>query len=82
MAIQTIEAAIDENGRVFFPRPVRIKGVHRALVTILDEPPRPIRKEEETESAATSDALFGIWKDHPDISEIDDYVRQLRNGRF
>jgi len=27
------------------------------------------------------DELFGIWKDHKDIQNIDEYVRNLRKGR-
>ena len=27
------------------------------------------------------DELFGIWKDHKDIQNIDAYVRNLRKGR-
>jgi hypothetical protein len=37
--IQTLEAIIDENGNIQLTEPVRIKGVHRALVTVLEEPP-------------------------------------------
>ena len=37
--IQTIEATIDEKGRVYLSEPIKIKGVHRALVTVLDEQP-------------------------------------------
>ncbi|HAZ60482.1 MAG TPA: hypothetical protein DCY89_02785, partial [Gammaproteobacteria bacterium] len=36
---QTAEAIIDEKGHVRLLESVRIRGVHRALVTILDEPP-------------------------------------------
>ena len=39
---QTIEAIIDEQGHVRLVEPVKIKGIHRALVTILDEPPEEI----------------------------------------
>jgi len=28
------------------------------------------------------DELFGIWKDHKDIQNIDEYVRNLRKGRL
>lgn len=37
--IHTLEATIDENGDVRLVEPVAIKGVHRALVMVLDEPP-------------------------------------------
>lgn len=37
--MQTIEATIDENGGVHLAEPLLIKGIHRALVTVLEEPP-------------------------------------------
>ena len=37
--IQTIEATIDEKGEVHLSEPLKIKGVHTALVMVLDEPP-------------------------------------------
>lgn len=37
--IQTVEAIIDEAGQVKLTQPLGIKGLHRALVTILEEPP-------------------------------------------
>ena len=37
--IHTVEATIDEKGKVHLAEPLRIKGVHRALVTVLEEPP-------------------------------------------
>lgn len=37
--IQTLEAIVDETGRVHLAQKPNIKGVHRALVTILEEPP-------------------------------------------
>lgn len=40
--IHTLEATIDENGEVLLAEPIAIKGVHRALVMVLDEPPANI----------------------------------------
>ncbi len=37
--IHTIEAIVDEKGEVHLAEPLKIKGVHRALLTILEEPP-------------------------------------------
>ncbi len=55
--IQTIEATIDENGVVRLSETVHIKGVHRALVTVLDEPP-----SEGLETALLSQpALAADW---------------------
>lgn len=39
---QIVEAIIDENGHVRLVEPVTIKGVHRALVTVLDEAPMEV----------------------------------------
>lgn len=86
--IQTVEAVIDERGQVYFPQPVTIKGVHRVLVTILDEPPvqtvepmSPVFEQDTVESVET-DELFGIWKDYPETASVDEYMRELRKGRF
>ncbi len=37
--IHTVEAIIDEKGKVRLAEPLQIKGVHRALLTVLEEPP-------------------------------------------
>ncbi|CAK0780382.1 conserved hypothetical protein [Gammaproteobacteria bacterium] len=37
--IHTLEAAVDALGNIRLIEPIRIPGVRRALVTILDEPP-------------------------------------------
>lgn len=37
--IRAIEAVVDEGGRVQLAEPVDIKGLHRALVIILEEQP-------------------------------------------
>ena len=37
--IRAIEAVVDEDGRVQLAEPVEIKGLHRALVIILEERP-------------------------------------------
>ena len=40
--IRTIEAVVDEGGRVQLAEPVDIKGLHRALVIILEERPSEV----------------------------------------
>ncbi len=40
--ILTVEATIDESGHIHLIEPLEIKGTHRVLVTILDEPPSEI----------------------------------------
>ena len=36
---QIAEAIIDENGQIHLMEPLHVTGLHRALVTVLDEPP-------------------------------------------
>lgn len=82
--IRTIEAAIDENGQVHLYQPLTIKGVHRALVTILDEPPSQ-SMEQIPPALEPGDAepkeLFGLWRDYSDTESVDGYLRNLRKGR-
>lgn len=54
---QTVEAIIDQQGHVRLAEPVKLKGLHRALVTILDE--APIEIDEATQLAET--ALAEDW---------------------
>jgi prevent-host-death family protein len=30
----------------------------------------------------SANELFGIWKDHKEITDVEEYVRDLRKGRF
>ena len=39
---QTFEASIDETGNIRLAEPLGIKGWHRALVTVLEEPPTEV----------------------------------------
>ena len=39
----------------------------------------PYHKEEKK---IEKDELFGIWKEREDIQNIEEYVRNLRKGRF
>ena len=39
----------------------------------------PYQKERKK---ITKDELFGIWKEHEDIQNVEGYVRNLRKGRF
>lgn len=85
---QTLEAIIDESGEVHLIQPPLIKGIHRALVTIFDDPPRlpsetgaPDIGEDEA-GPDESKALFGIWKDNPAVDSVNDYLDGLRKERF
>lgn len=62
--IRTVEATVDNTGDVRLVEPVHISGVHRALVTILDEPPADTH-----ETATLSElALAKDW-DSPEEDE-------------
>lgn len=49
---QPVEALINEQGHVRLVEPVKIKGVHRALVIISEEP--PVEIDETTQLAEKS----------------------------
>ncbi len=59
--IQTLEATIDENGRVSLLEPIQLPRARRALVTIL-EPSAP----EPTETALLSEAALGADWNRPE----------------
>ena len=54
--IRTVEAIVDESGQVRLTEPGRMSGSHRALVTILDEPPA-----EALEAALLSESGLSDW---------------------
>lgn len=54
---QTAEAIIDENGHVRLLESIHIHGVHRALVTILDEPLESIETSLLAEKSLAEDWL-------------------------
>lgn len=54
--IRTIEATVDDSGRVRLTEPLRVSGTHRALVTVLDEPP-----VETLETALLAESSLSDW---------------------
>ena len=38
--------------------------------------------ETDKKKVLKPDPLFGIWKDHHDVKNVEKYVRKLRKGRF
>nr|VFK42342.1 MAG: hypothetical protein BECKTC1821E_GA0114239_101831 [Candidatus Kentron sp. TC] len=85
---QTLEAIIDESGELHLIQPPFIKGIHRALVTILDAPPRlpsetgaPDLGEGEA-GPDEAKSLFGIWEDNPAVDSVNGYLDGLRRERF
>lgn len=54
--IRTVEAIVDDTGEVRLSEPLRMSGPHRALVTVLDEPP-----VEAYEMALLSEPSLSDW---------------------
>ena len=38
--------------------------------------------EKMSDQNSSENKLFGIWKDYKDVESVDEYVRNLRKGRF
>jgi len=59
--IQTVEAIVDEQGRVRLLAPVQVAGLRRALVTVLDEP-----AEAPGEPALLAEAALAVDWNRPE----------------
>lgn len=55
--MKTVEAMINEQGHIRLAQPLRADSVRRALVTILDEPPREAQATTTLQIDALSDWL-------------------------
>jgi len=69
--IQTIEAMIDEQGRVSLLEPVTVNGPRRALVTILEEPAQAL-----AETTLLSEAALAEDWDRPEEDAAWEYLQQ------
>lgn len=54
--IRTVEAIVDDSGQVRLTEPLCVSGSHRALVTILNEPPT-----EALETALLTEESLSDW---------------------
>jgi hypothetical protein len=54
--IRTVEAIVEDSGQVRLVEPLHITGSHRALVTVLDEPPA-----KALETALLSESGLSDW---------------------
>ena len=70
--IQTIEAVIDEQGKVQLLQSVRLPQVRRALVTILEEKPTVAAV---SETALLSEAALAEDWDRPEEDEAWSYLQ-------
>ncbi|GBE17315.1 phd_YefM [bacterium BMS3Abin15] len=42
----------------------------------------PLEQDSKNKKENKENELFGIWKDNPDVKDVEKYVRKLRKGRF
>ena len=52
------------------------------VITFRGKPCAKLVPFEERKSKKLKNELFGMWKDHDLTENVDEYVRNLRKGRF
>lgn len=52
------------------------------VITFRGKPRAKLIPYTEKTKEITKNELFGIWKDNDVIQDVDEYVRDLRKGRF
>lgn len=67
--MQTVEAIIDENGKVQLLENVCLPRARRALLTILDDEPNPIKRKIRLSNQELSDALDEAYANDTDEEE-------------
>ncbi len=56
-----------------------VKRGEDVVITFRGKPCAKLVPFEETNIKSSKNDLFGIWKDRNDISDVDAYIRELRN---
>lgn len=60
-----------------------VKRGEEVLITFRGKPcAKLVPLETKKKKGKLKNELFGIWKDHEDIKDVEKYVRDLRKGRF
>jgi len=62
-----------------------IESVNRGeevIITFRGKPCAKLIPYQETQKKTGKNELFGIWKDNDRVQDVDEYVRNLRKGRF
>ena len=75
--IQTLEAIVDETGKIKLLTEIHLKKSRRALVTILDEEP----KEAKASKKENLRAVFGKMRDVEMFGGIENVSERRRNLR-
>lgn len=52
------------------------------IITFRGKPCAKLVPYQETKKQIGKNELFGIWKDNDRVQNVDEYVRNLRKGRF
>lgn len=52
------------------------------VITFRGKPCAKLVPFEEKKNKDIQNELFGIWKDHTQTENVDEYVRNIRKGRF
>jgi hypothetical protein len=74
MVITTVEATIDEQGRVRLIEPIQVSSPRRALVTVLDEEP----KSAVSETTILSEPAFAEDWNRPEEDAAWSHLQQRR----
>jgi len=51
------------------------------IITYRGKPCAKLVPYQEEKGPAQDDKLFGMWRDHDSVADVNGYVRQLRQGR-
>jgi prevent-host-death family protein len=59
-----------------------VKRGEEVVITFRGKPCAKLVPFEEKKAKTTQHKLFGMWKDHEQSQNVDEYVRNLRKERF
>ena len=59
-----------------------VKRGEEVIITFRGKPCAKLVPFDEEKIKTSKHSLFGIWKDNDSSSDVDEYVRNLRKGRF
>lgn len=79
--IQTLEAVVDEKGKISFLTKVRFKESRRALVTILDEKSKEssdLDVEMPTNESVSDEEVLGVWANRKESAQ--EIARTIRES--
>ncbi len=59
-----------------------VKRGEEVVITFRGKPCAKLVPFEDEKRKISKHQLFGMWKDHDPSSDVDEYIRNLRKGRF